>query len=126
MLTALFQTSQNILSQADNKDVTDELLCCLAEELLTLEEKDINSSGTKNTSFKMQNTHTKEEENMMNGDGAIVNSALEKVKVISCNLLVPLSHASTQVWMKDRKYVLINDQVSFPWASCPLILPVLS
>ncbi|KAM9630931.1 LOW QUALITY PROTEIN: mitogen-activated protein kinase kinase kinase 19, partial [Morphnus guianensis] len=73
-----FQTSQNILSWADNKDVTDELLCCLAEELLMLEEKDINSSGTKNTSFKMQNTHAKEEENMMNGDGAIVNSALEK------------------------------------------------
>lgn len=93
---------------------------------LTLEEKDINSSGTKNTGFKMQNTHTKEEENMMNGDGAIVNSGLEKVKVISCKLLVPLSHASTQVWIKDRKYVLITDQVSFPWASCPLILPVLS
>ncbi|NXK29076.1 M3K19 kinase, partial [Arenaria interpres] len=75
-----FQTSQNILSWADNKDVTDELLCCLAEELLMLEEKDINSSGTKNTGSKMQNTHTKEEENMMNGDAAIVNSALEKAK----------------------------------------------
>ncbi|KAK0688880.1 M3K19 kinase, partial [Pygoscelis papua] len=73
-----FQTSQNILSWADDKDVTDELLCCLAEELLMLEEKDINSSRTKNTGSKMQNTHTKEEENMMNGDGAIVNSALEK------------------------------------------------
>ncbi|KAM6131856.1 mitogen-activated protein kinase kinase kinase 19 [Phoenicopterus ruber ruber] len=72
-----FQTSQNILSWAD-KNVTDELLCCLAEELLMLEEKDINSSRTKNTGSKMQNTHTKEEENMMNGDGAIVNSALEK------------------------------------------------
>ncbi|XP_009808675.2 mitogen-activated protein kinase kinase kinase 19 [Gavia stellata] len=73
-----FQTSENILSWADNKDVTDELLCCLAEELLILEEKDINSSRTKNTGSKMQNTHTKEEENMVNGDGAIVNSALEK------------------------------------------------
>ncbi|XP_009583046.1 PREDICTED: mitogen-activated protein kinase kinase kinase 19 [Fulmarus glacialis] len=73
-----FQTSQNILSWADNKDVTDELLCCLAEELLMLEEEDISSSRTKNTGSKMQNTHTKEEENMMNGDGAIVNSALEK------------------------------------------------
>lgn len=119
-----FQTSQNILSWADNRDVTDELLCCLAEELLMLEEKDINSSRTKNTGSKMQNIHTKEEEYTMSGDGAIVNSALEKVKVISCNLLVPLSDASTQVWIKDRKYVLINDQVSFPWASCPLILPV--
>ncbi|NXF43907.1 M3K19 kinase, partial [Oceanites oceanicus] len=79
-----FRTSQNILSWADNKDVTDELLCCLAEELLMLEEKDINSSRTKNTGSKMQNTHTKEEENMM------------KVKVISCNLLAPLSDASTQ------------------------------
>ncbi|NXG57753.1 M3K19 kinase, partial [Hemiprocne comata] len=72
-----FQTSQNILSWAD-KDVTDELLCCLAEELLMVEEKDIDSSRTKNTASKMQNTQTKEEENMMNGDGAVVNSALEK------------------------------------------------
>ncbi|KAM9235812.1 mitogen-activated protein kinase kinase kinase 19 [Leptosomus discolor] len=73
-----FQTSENILSWADNKDVTDELLCCLAEELLMLEEKGINSSRTKNTDSKTQNTCTKEEENMMNGNGAIVNSALEK------------------------------------------------
>ncbi|XP_075567544.1 mitogen-activated protein kinase kinase kinase 19 [Pelecanus crispus] len=73
-----FQTSQNILSWADNKDVTDELLCCLAEELLMLEEKDINSSRTKNTGSEMQNTRTKEEENTMNRDGAIVKSALEK------------------------------------------------
>ncbi|NXE74525.1 M3K19 kinase, partial [Cochlearius cochlearius] len=73
-----FQTSQNILSWTDNTEVTDELLCCLAEELLMLEEKDINSSRTKNPGSKMQNTHMKEEENMMNGDGAIVNSALEK------------------------------------------------
>ncbi|NXF29541.1 M3K19 kinase, partial [Nyctibius bracteatus] len=73
-----FQTSQNILSWADNKDVTDELLCYLAEELLMLEEKDINSSKQKNTGSKTQTTHTKEEENTMNGDGAIVNSALEK------------------------------------------------
>ncbi|XP_074001719.1 mitogen-activated protein kinase kinase kinase 19 [Numenius arquata] len=73
-----FQTSQNTLSWADNKDVTDDLLCCLAKELLMLEERDINSSGTKNTGSKMQNTHTKEEENIMNGDAAIVNSALEK------------------------------------------------
>ncbi|XP_075286328.1 mitogen-activated protein kinase kinase kinase 19 isoform X2 [Opisthocomus hoazin] len=73
-----FQTSQDILSWADNKDVTDELLCCLAEELLMLEEKDIKSSRTKLTGFKMQNTHNKEEEILMNGDGAIVNSALEK------------------------------------------------
>ncbi|NXU75378.1 M3K19 kinase, partial [Oreotrochilus melanogaster] len=73
-----FQTNQNLLSWADNKDVTDELLCCLAEELLMLEEKDINSSGTKNTGPKMQNTHTKEEENMMDGSGAVVNNLLEK------------------------------------------------
>ncbi|XP_027551675.1 mitogen-activated protein kinase kinase kinase 19 isoform X2 [Neopelma chrysocephalum] len=70
-----FQTSQNTLSWTD-KDVTDELLCCLAEELLMLEEKD--SARTKNTDFKMQNTHTEEEENMISGDGAIVNNALEK------------------------------------------------
>ncbi|NXW83053.1 M3K19 kinase, partial [Alopecoenas beccarii] len=73
-----FQTSKNILSWADNRDVTDELHCCLAEELLMLEEKGTNSSRTKNTGSKMQNTHTKEEENMMNEDGAIVNITLDK------------------------------------------------
>ncbi|XP_010180934.1 PREDICTED: mitogen-activated protein kinase kinase kinase 19 [Mesitornis unicolor] len=72
-----FQTSQNSLSWENNKDMTDDLLCCLAEELLMLEEKDINSSRTKNTVSQMQNTRTKEEENM-NGDGAILNSAPEK------------------------------------------------
>ncbi|KAJ7409309.1 mitogen-activated protein kinase kinase kinase 19 [Pitangus sulphuratus] len=73
-----FQTSQDTLSWTD-KDVTDELLCCLAEELLMLEEKDINSARTKNTGSEMQSTPTEEEENMMSGDGAIVNNALEKV-----------------------------------------------
>ncbi|KAM4776198.1 mitogen-activated protein kinase kinase kinase 19 isoform 2-T2 [Cyanocitta cristata] len=73
-----FQTSQNIFSWSDSRDVTDELLCCLAKELLMLEEKDINSSGPKNTCSKMQNTQSEEEENTMNGDGAIINSALEK------------------------------------------------
>ncbi|NXE32230.1 M3K19 kinase, partial [Ptilorrhoa leucosticta] len=73
-----FQTSQNIFSWSGTKDVTDELLCCLAKELLMLEEKDISSSGPKNTCSKMQNTQSEEEENMMNGDGAIINRALEK------------------------------------------------
>ncbi|NXJ74018.1 M3K19 kinase, partial [Trogon melanurus] len=73
-----FQTSQSILSWADDKDVTDELLCCLAEELLMLEEKDISSSRTTHTGSKMQNMHTKEEQNVMNGDGTIAKSALEK------------------------------------------------
>ncbi|NXK87842.1 M3K19 kinase, partial [Formicarius rufipectus] len=73
-----FQSSQNNLSWADTKDVTDELLCCLAEELLMLEEKDISSSRTKNTGSTIQNTHTEEEENTINRDGAIVNSVLEK------------------------------------------------
>ncbi|NXC44854.1 M3K19 kinase, partial [Penelope pileata] len=73
-----FQTSQNILSWADNKDVTDELLCCLAAELLMLEEKDINSSRTKHSGSKTQNTYTKEEGNTMKGDGGIVDNALEK------------------------------------------------
>ncbi|NXY63389.1 M3K19 kinase, partial [Callaeas wilsoni] len=73
-----FQTSQNISSWSDTKDVTDELLCCLAKELLMLEEKDINSSRTKNTCSKIQTTQSEEEENMINGDGAIINSALEK------------------------------------------------
>ncbi|NWU78437.1 M3K19 kinase, partial [Onychorhynchus coronatus] len=73
-----FQTSQDTLSWTD-KDVTDELLCCLAEELLMLEEKDINSARTKNTGPKMHNTNTEEEnENMMSGDGAVVDNALEK------------------------------------------------
>ncbi|NWV26718.1 M3K19 kinase, partial [Origma solitaria] len=73
-----YQTSQNSFSWSDFKDVTDELLCCLAKELLMFEEKDINSSRTKNTCSKMQNTHTEEEENKINGDGAIINNALEK------------------------------------------------
>ncbi|XP_009565952.2 LOW QUALITY PROTEIN: mitogen-activated protein kinase kinase kinase 19 [Cuculus canorus] len=72
-----FQTSQNILSWVGNKDVTDELLCCLAEELLMLEENDISSSQTKIADSKMQNTLTKEEK-IMNGDEATVNSAVEK------------------------------------------------
>ncbi|NXR19685.1 M3K19 kinase, partial [Cinclus mexicanus] len=73
-----FQTSQNISSWSDTKDATDELLCFLAKELLMLEEKDTNSSRTKNTCSKIQNTQSEEEENMMKGDGAIINSALEK------------------------------------------------
>ncbi|XP_032920345.1 mitogen-activated protein kinase kinase kinase 19 isoform X2 [Catharus ustulatus] len=73
-----FQTSQNISSWSDTEDVTDELLCCLAKELLMLEEKDTNSSRTKNTCSKIQNTQSEEEENMMHGDGAIISSALEK------------------------------------------------
>ncbi|NWR70903.1 M3K19 kinase, partial [Centropus unirufus] len=71
-----FQMSQNIPSWAD-KDVTDELLYCLAEKRLTLEEDSISSSQKTNTDSKMQNTLPKEE-NMMNGDGAIINSPLEK------------------------------------------------
>ncbi|NXY27561.1 M3K19 kinase, partial [Pomatorhinus ruficollis] len=72
-----FQTSQSTF-WSDTENVTDELLCCLAKELLMLEEKDINSSRTKNTCSKIQNTQSEEEENTMNGDGAIINSALEK------------------------------------------------
>nr|XP_013041891.2 mitogen-activated protein kinase kinase kinase 19 isoform X1 [Anser cygnoides]XP_013041892.2 mitogen-activated protein kinase kinase kinase 19 isoform X1 [Anser cygnoides] len=72
-----FQTSQNILSWAGKKDVTDELLCCLAAELLVLEEKDINSSRTKIADSKMQNAYAKEG-NTMNGGGEILNSALVK------------------------------------------------
>ncbi|NXQ63897.1 M3K19 kinase, partial [Anthoscopus minutus] len=73
-----FQTRQNISSWSDTKDVTDELLCCLAKELLMLEEKDSNSSRTKITCSKIQNTQSEEEENMMNGDGAIINNSLKK------------------------------------------------
>ncbi|NWT53948.1 M3K19 kinase, partial [Erythrocercus mccallii] len=72
-----FQTSQNT-SWSDTEDVTDELLCCLAKELLMLEEKDTNSSRTKNTCSKIQNTQSEEEENTINGDRAIINSAPEK------------------------------------------------
>ncbi|NXM93737.1 M3K19 kinase, partial [Sylvia borin] len=72
-----FQASQST-SWSDTEDVTDELLCCLAKELLMLEEKDTNSPRTKNTCSKIQNTRSEEEENAMNGDGAIINSALEK------------------------------------------------
>ncbi|NXL88671.1 M3K19 kinase, partial [Alectura lathami] len=72
-----FQTSENVLSWAD-KDVTDELLGCLAAELLMLEEKDINSSRTTHAGSKMQNTCTKEEGNMVSGDGERVPNALGK------------------------------------------------
>ncbi|XP_050832956.1 mitogen-activated protein kinase kinase kinase 19 [Serinus canaria] len=72
------KTSQNISSWSDTEDVTDELLCCLAKELLMLEEKDTNSSRTKNTCSKIQTTQSEEEENMMHGNGAIINNALEK------------------------------------------------
>ena len=97
-----FQTSRNILSWAGNKDVTDELLCCLAAELLMLGDKDINSSRTKYAGSKMQNTYTKEEGNIMNRDGEIVDNDLEKVRLNFCNLLAPLSDASTECWMKDE------------------------
>lgn len=97
-----FQTSQNILSWAGNKDVTDELLCCLAAEFLMLGDKDINSSRTKYAGSKMQNTYTKEEGNIMNRDGEIVDNDLEKVRLNFCNLLAPLSDASTECWMKDE------------------------
>ncbi|OXB67711.1 hypothetical protein ASZ78_002793 [Callipepla squamata] len=73
-----FQTSQNILSWTDNKDVTDELICCLAAELLMLEEKDINSSRAKYAGSKMLDTCTKEEGNIMTRDGEIVDNGLEK------------------------------------------------
>ncbi|NXM75078.1 M3K19 kinase, partial [Serilophus lunatus] len=73
-----FQTNQSVFSRVGTKDVTDELLCCLAEELLILEENNINSSRTKPTDSKMQNSCTEEDENTMNGDGAVVNNALEK------------------------------------------------
>ncbi|XP_017934376.3 mitogen-activated protein kinase kinase kinase 19 [Manacus vitellinus] len=91
-----FQTSQNTLSWTD-KDVTDELLCCLAEELLMLEEKDMNSARTKHTGSKMQNTHA-EEENMVSGDGAIVNNALEKLPTDSSSALLktPMLEAACQ------------------------------
>ncbi|NXA13547.1 M3K19 kinase, partial [Sapayoa aenigma] len=73
-----FQTSQDIISWAGTKDVTDELLCCLAEELLMLEENNTNSSKTENTGSQMQNTHTEEDKIMVNGDGTTVNNAPEK------------------------------------------------
>ncbi|NXJ15342.1 M3K19 kinase, partial [Odontophorus gujanensis] len=73
-----FQTSQNVLSWTDNKNVTDELICCLAAELLLHEEKDINSSRAKYAGSKMLNAYTKEEGNIMTRDGEIVDNGLEK------------------------------------------------
>ncbi|NXU52245.1 M3K19 kinase, partial [Turnix velox] len=73
-----FQRSQNVSSWAGSKDVTDELLRCLAEELLILEEKCISSSQTNNAGSKIQNIPTKEG-NTTSGEAAvIVNSALKK------------------------------------------------
>ncbi|NWH64329.1 M3K19 kinase, partial [Geococcyx californianus] len=94
-----FQTSQNILSWENNKDMSDELLCCLAEELLMLEEKDFSSSRTKNTGSKMQDTITKEEENMMNGDGAVLNNSVEK-----------RSYSKTFLSLNEESNVLIFEE----------------
>ncbi|NXD11665.1 M3K19 kinase, partial [Nothocercus nigrocapillus] len=74
----IFETSQNIPSWVDNKDLTDDLFYCLAAELLVLDEKDIRSSRRKNTGPKVPNTHPKEEGSRVNGDGETVNCALEK------------------------------------------------
>ncbi|NWU94008.1 M3K19 kinase, partial [Upupa epops] len=71
-----FQMSQN-MSWTQNKGVTDEVICCLAEELLMVEEKGISSSRATSTGSEIQKAHA-EEENMMNGDRAIVNSAPEE------------------------------------------------
>ncbi|KYO18096.1 mitogen-activated protein kinase kinase kinase 19 isoform A [Alligator mississippiensis] len=59
-----------------NKELTDELLCCLAAGLLVLKEKDINSSRilTKNQGSKMQNMFAEEERCIVNGDGKVVTS----------------------------------------------------
>ncbi|XP_025053354.1 mitogen-activated protein kinase kinase kinase 19 isoform X5 [Alligator sinensis] len=72
----IFQTYQNILSHAENKELTDELLCCLAAGLLVLKEKDTNSSRilTKNQGSKMQNMFAEEERCIVNGDGKVVTS----------------------------------------------------
>ncbi|XP_065606345.1 mitogen-activated protein kinase kinase kinase 19 [Cyrtonyx montezumae] len=78
VMSPSFQTSQNVLSWTENKDVTDELICCLAAELLMHEEKDINSSRAKYAGSKMLNTYTKEEGNIMTRDGEIVDNGLEK------------------------------------------------
>ncbi|XP_019378040.1 PREDICTED: mitogen-activated protein kinase kinase kinase 19 isoform X1 [Gavialis gangeticus] len=72
----IFQTYQNILSHAENKELTDELLCCLAAGLLVLKEKDTNSSRIlmKNQGSKLQNMFAKEERCIVNGDGKVVTS----------------------------------------------------
>uniref|UniRef100_A0A8C0HCB5 Mitogen-activated protein kinase kinase kinase 19 n=1 Tax=Chelonoidis abingdonii TaxID=106734 RepID=A0A8C0HCB5_CHEAB len=77
----VFQTYQNILDYADNEELTDELLCCLAAELLALDEKDTASSRipTKNTGSKTENVFAKEERGSVNEDGKVVASAEEQV-----------------------------------------------
>ncbi|KAG6937828.1 mitogen-activated protein kinase kinase kinase 19, partial [Chelydra serpentina] len=76
----VFQTHQNILDCAVNEELTDELLCCLAAELLALDEKDTASSRipTKNTGSKSQNVFAKEERGSVNEDGKVVASAEEQ------------------------------------------------
>ncbi|XP_039349729.1 mitogen-activated protein kinase kinase kinase 19 isoform X3 [Mauremys reevesii] len=77
----VFQTYQNILDYTDNEELTDELLCCLAAELLALDEKDTASSRipTKNTGSKTENVFAKEERGSVNEDGKVVASAEEQV-----------------------------------------------
>ncbi|XP_010212833.1 PREDICTED: mitogen-activated protein kinase kinase kinase 19 [Tinamus guttatus] len=74
----VFQTSQNISSWADSKDLTDDSFYCLAAELLVLDEKDISYSRKKNTGVEVQNTHAREEGSRVSGDGETANCALEK------------------------------------------------
>ncbi|XP_006117131.2 mitogen-activated protein kinase kinase kinase 19 [Pelodiscus sinensis] len=76
----VFQTYQNILDCADNEKLTDELLCCLAAELLALDEKDTTSSiiPTENTGSEIQNVFAREEEDSVNVDGKVAASAEEQ------------------------------------------------
>ncbi|XP_067406012.1 mitogen-activated protein kinase kinase kinase 19 [Emydura macquarii macquarii] len=84
----VFQTYLNILDCADN-ELTDELLCCLAAELLALDEKDTTSSriSIKNTGSKMQNIFAKEERGIVNEDGIVASA--EEQQSYSKAFLVP-------------------------------------
>ncbi|XP_074857815.1 mitogen-activated protein kinase kinase kinase 19 [Carettochelys insculpta] len=85
----VFQTYQNILDCADN-GLTYELLCCLASELLALDEKDTVSSRipTENTESKTQNIFSEEERGSVNEDVKDMGSAEEQQSYLKA-FLVP-------------------------------------
>ncbi|XP_065269828.1 mitogen-activated protein kinase kinase kinase 19 [Emys orbicularis] len=105
----VFQTYQNILDYADNEELTDELLCCLAAELLALDEKDTASSRipTKNTGSKTQNVFAKEERGSVNEDGKVVASA-EEQQSYSKAFLAP---------KRESDLLNFNESTAFPESS---------
>ncbi|CAM2100558.1 unnamed protein product [Caretta caretta] len=108
-VSPVFQTYQNILDCADNEELTDELLCCLAVELLALDEKDTASSRipTKNTGSQTQNVFANEERGSVNEDDKVVAIA-EEQQSYSKAFLAP---------KRESDLLNFNDSTAFPESS---------